>query len=214
MKGFVFSKKGTERNINEDFASFKIVETGQYALLAVADGMGELDYGNESSKLVVDSVIAFLEEKIGTFDGKQSLLDALNHADTLLDEFSRKNNCVSGVAIAVGVVVNDMLFFTWQGNVRIYHKDKSGWLQLTTDHKLPIGNGRYGLTRCLKGRGLRDDVPLRSNAVFPGNSILVCTDGLYEVPRCMEETVKIIESQALECQYSFKDDATGILIEI
>lgn len=214
MKGIVFSKKGEDRNVNEDYAVFKSNWHDQFVIFAVADGMGGLDYGNEASKLAVDAVVSCLEDKPGDLVGNSVLLEALNHADALLEDFSMKNHCVSGVAIAIGVVANNILTFSWQGNVRIYHRDGMVWNQLTTDHKLSVGKKGYRLTRCLKGQGLREDMPFETIAVQHGHVLMVCTDGLYETSQCVEDMVKIIKTNPTECQYSFKDDATGICIEI
>lgn len=214
MRGIVFSKKGEDRNVNEDYAVFKSNWYNQFVIFAVADGMGELDYGNEASKLVVDAVVSYLEDKKVDLVGNSLLLEALNHADALLEDFSMKNHCVSGVAIAIGVVANNTLTFSWQGNVRIYHGDGMDWNQLTTDHKLKVGKRGYRLTRCLKGQGLREDIPFETIVVQPGQVLMVCTDGLYETSQCVEDMVKIIKTHPTECQYSFKDDATGIFIEI
>ena len=52
---------------------------------------------------------------------------------------------------------------------------------VTTDHLANIGYGRTALTRCIKGSGLRDDLPFLCFELKEGDAIYVCTDGLYKV---------------------------------
>jgi serine/threonine protein phosphatase PrpC len=63
--------------------------------------------------------------------------------------------------------------------VRIYHKHNGELKLLTTDHTLDIGYGQQRITRCLKGVGLRDDVPFLSAKLSRGDSLFFCTDGFY-----------------------------------
>ena len=45
---------------------------------------------------------------------------------------------------------------------------------------LDVGYGKHLLTRCIKGAGLRTDVPYQNRKVKAGDILLLCTDGLYK----------------------------------
>lgn len=214
MKIFIFSQKGYERNINEDYAVYKLYESSQCCTFAVVDGMGDLDYGHLVSKLVGDAIINYLDQNLNQINADIPILDALEFADSKLSEFCRGNHCRSGVAVSFGVISNNVLKFTWQGNVRLYYGKPNGWVQLTSDHKLHIGNGVYRLTRCLKGEGLRDDIPIENIAINRNNYLLICTDGLYESSEHIDNLSDIIRTNCIDNSGRFKDDCTGILIEL
>ena len=213
MKGFVYSIRGEERNINEDFALFKICETRNSMIFAVADGMGDLDFGNVVSRIAVFSAIEYMEKNIDTFDEERIIENALDHADVKIKDFCIENRCVSGVAIAVGILHDNVLNFSWQGNVRIYLECADKWTLLTSDHKLYVGKEGYRLSRCLKGCGLRDDIPIMNIVVRDGSNLIVCTDGLYDGCADIDMMADIIRGVSDPVK-KFKDDSTGILIEI
>lgn len=85
-----------------------------------------------------------------------------------------------GTTIAAAIVTDYKIFYTWQGNVRIYHKQGGTLRQLTTDHVLDIGYGQQRITRCLKGVGLRDDIPFTSERLSRGDTLFFGTDGFYK----------------------------------
>ena len=198
---------------NEDFARFRYDESGKIALFAVADGMGNLDYGLIVSRMVVDTILGhmdFLEDN----DKKSFILNTLEMADYELEKFCEKNKCRSGVSIAFGLIHDRELTFSWQGNVRIYLNDTRDWNQITSDHILHIGNGKYRLSRCLKGEGLRDDIPVVTIAFGHCNKLIACTDGLYKICSSLDSMENIILSGAFPEDISKPiDDCTGLLIE-
>ena len=50
---------------------------------------------------------------------------------------------------------------------------------ITKDYIADIGYGRTALTRCIKGGGLREDVPFIESILETGDDVFLCTDGLY-----------------------------------
>lgn len=84
-----------------------------------------------------------------------------------------------GAAVAVVIVLDHHLYCTWQGNVRIYVRHDNKLSLVTEDHIAHIGYGRTALTRCIKGAGLRDDVPFVDYELADDDSVFLCTDGMY-----------------------------------
>ena len=104
------------------------------------------------------------------------LKEALEKADDkIYSKGLSKYKCQMGTTIAAAIVTDFMIFYTWQGNVRIYHKHNGELKLLTIDHTLDIGYGQQRITRCLKGVGLRDDVPFLSAKLSRGDSLFFCT---------------------------------------
>lgn len=214
MKCFVYSRQGEERSVNEDSALLKTYEQQNIMSFAVADGMGDLDFGNEVSRIAVMSAIQHIEKNLDIVDWSKVLKEALEFADSEIKNFCIENRCVSGVAISIGVICNNILTFSWQGNVRIYCGSSDRWSLLTEDHKIFVGRDGYRLSRCLKGRGLRDDVNIISMDIPAGCNIMVCTDGLYDGCDDIKTMADIIRGGSIPQLHIFKDDNTGILIEI
>lgn len=218
MNWRVYSHKGSERSVNEDYAEALIRETDHILEFAVADGMGDYDCGDQASLTFVKSVLEYMDSNITHPDKQDLLIHALEAADLCLEKFNGLNNCQAGVAVAIGIVMNDVLYFTWQGNVRIYHCRESGWSQITSDHKLHIGNGVYRLSRCVKGHGIREDIPVRMLYLNKGDKLMVCTDGFYSRRGNMQNALDLIfadsDANLNNVYHHHKDDCTCLHILI
>ena len=160
---------GSTPNHNEDCVAHANMGINGYAVV-MADGMGGLPHGEIASKIACTTIISHIQANYKDFHSEFKILkEALEEADrNIYSKGLRKYKCQMGTTIAAAIVTDYMIFYTWQGNVRIYHKHNGELKLLTTDHTLDIGYGQQRITRCLKGTGLRHDVPFCS-----------CTDGFY-----------------------------------
>lgn len=210
----IFTRRGFERIVNEDFAGIIGLEDSYSCVFAVADGMGDYDYGNLASELVVNSILDYMKSNMCQTSKENILKDALEYADLRLSEFCNSNKCRSGVTLAFGIIEKDTLYFSWQGNVRIYLVRGGIFNQLTSDHIRSIGNGNYRLSRCLKGDGLREDVPFKSQKLMLADRILICTDGLYSSLKNIEDVLNMLTSSNESPDEQFSDDNTCLLIGI
>lgn len=86
-----------------------------------------------------------------------------------------------GAAVTALIISETSCEVAWQGNVRLYLYRDNQLLQLTTDHIMNIGYGQKMLTRCLKGGGLRDDVPTKNIPLQTDDILFLCTDGFYNI---------------------------------
>ena len=123
-----------------------------------------------------DKLFAVLKER----NMKEVLHKALERADQEVRRVSIEKKSNMGAAVAVAIIIDYELYCTWQGNVRIYAQHEGKTELLTTDHLANIGYGRTALTRCIKGSGLRDDVPFLCHKLSGDDTVFVCTDGLYK----------------------------------
>ena len=135
----------------------------------MADGMGGLSLGAETAKCVCENLSEYIVQHI---DEENMWQQAFKYADAKLRELSLANRCNMGVAVTALILTAWSYEFAWQGNVRLYIHRGNQLQQITTDHVMDIGYGHTMLTRCLKGRGLRDDVPNFSLPFYVANQII------------------------------------------
>lgn len=217
MNWRAFSHKGSERVVNEDYVGVIKRESDHILEFAVADGMGDFDCGDRASLIVVKSVLEYIDSNIACPDKQDLLIHALESADSCLERFNELNKCRAGVAAAIGMIMHNVLYFTWQGNVRIYHCRKSGWSQITYDHKLHIGNGIYRLSRCIKGEGIREDMPDGLLNLKKGDKLVVCSDGFYSQTGNIQNALDLIFDDSDSNSnngYHHTDDCTCLYIQI
>ena len=156
---------GSAPNHNEDFLKYVNMGINGYAVV-IADGMGGLRYGEIASNIACTTILSHIQVNYRDFYSEFMFLkEALEKADAkLTSKGLNKYKCQMGTTIVAAIVTNYKIYYTWQGNVRIYHKREGTLRQLTTDHVLDIGYGQQRIIRCFKGAGLRDDIPFVSAA--------------------------------------------------
>lgn len=199
-----FSRQGADRTANEDRAAIAELPGG-YALV-LADGMGGKDCGAMAAELVAQTVADSL------LVGSVSLPEALRHADSRLRDMNTRLRTRSGCTVAVALVQASRCHFSWQGNVRLYHARGGTWQLLTRDHVLPIGYGLQRVSRCVKGCGLRDDVPDCEIELQSGDSLLLCSDGFYNsIDGPLPDAATL---PAVAEILTYADDASYILLKV
>ncbi|MGL5690809.1 MAG: PP2C family protein-serine/threonine phosphatase [Bacteroidales bacterium] len=164
---------------NEDCLLVKQIDSKR-TIAVLADGIGGFSLGKEASEIIVNAITDFIHDNHEHFSAEELLNQALLHADTLNTKRSVETHCKMGAAVAVAYIDGENIHFTWLGNVRIYLASSEGFNQLSTDHTLEVGYGKTLLTRCIKGGGLRDDIPYKSCSIEAEGTLILCTDGLYK----------------------------------
>jgi PPM family protein phosphatase len=171
---------GSKHYDNEDRLAVR--NMGIFGVSAVlADGMGGLSLGDMAAEVVTSDVADYILCNYQGYDERNILHKALAHADKELRNVSMTHKSNMGVAIAAVIVIDNCLYCTWQGNVRVYVGHGNKVNLITEDHIAHIGYGRIALTRCIKGGGLRDDIPFVSRKLNDGDKVFLCTDGFYNV---------------------------------
>lgn len=177
MKIESFSIGGRDHANEDRLVVQDLPASGVAAILA--DGLGGLSLGNMAACVITQSIVRFLAENDQKNIGREILYKALEYADDELRRVSIEKKSKMGAAVAVAIVRDGKLHCTWQGNVRIYVCHQEEMKLLTLDHIAHVGYGKTALTRCIKGAGLRDDVPYQCHQLAVGDRIFICTDGLY-----------------------------------
>ena len=178
---------GLVRRENED----SIVASPGERLWAVADGMGGHARGAWASQTVCAALAA---TPLGhSLNGDcERVADALEHANELIVAEGEKSGHTVGTTVVALLVSGDRLACLWSGDSRCYRLRGGTLRQLTRDHSQvaelvdagliteeearhhPLGNV---VTRAIGvARGLALDVV--EDALAPGDSLLLCSDGL------------------------------------
>lgn len=210
MKVETFSIDSRHYDNEDRLVVQELSESGVVAVLA--DGMGGLSLGDMAADVVTKSLADYIKSNYKNSDEQSVLYDALVYADNELRNVSMANKSNMGAAVAVAIVHNHHLYCTWQGNVRIYVRHDNKLSLITEDHIAHIGYGRTALTRCIKGTGLRDDVPFLCNKLEEGDKVFVCTDGMYHMAEKLLEGASVNEIKK-EIGLS-EDDASLIAITL
>ena len=161
---------------NEDYC--KVVELEGRTLVIMADGMGGLSLGAEAAECVCEGIAEYVSKNL---EADNLWQEAFKYADKKLHELSLANHSNMGAAVTALIITETSCEVAWQGNVRLYLYRDNQLLQLTTDHVMNIGYGQKMLTRCLKGGGLRDDVPTKNIPLQTDDILFLCTDGFYNI---------------------------------
>jgi len=195
------SDRGAVRRTNEDRALALQGRNGdastEWALLAVADGVGGAPAGELASTIAIDT-IAEASDELSAADPRQLLLRLFHSANQRICDASLRNPERRGMActLVVAVVRDNKLWLANAGDSRAYLGRAESLLQLTMDHSL-VADGSLApeLRRMAAERPAARHVVTRSlgspTGVTPdiqgpiglelGDRLLLCSDGLYNI---------------------------------
>lgn len=194
------SDVGLVRPVNEDSYLFVMPN-----LFVVADGMGGHVAGEIASKLAVDTVVACITGDRSHTPPPALLNQAITDANRAVYNASQAGSQYAGMGTTVTAVYidKDKVYWGHVGDSRLYLLHAEDLRQLTNDHSLVSELIRTGSitedeARCHPQRniltravGAADKVQVEVGQTNwqPGDSLLLCTDGL---------TNMLDESQVLE----------------
>lgn len=190
---------------NEDYC--KMVGVEGRTLVIMADGMGGLSLGTEAAECICEGIAEYVSKNLEAGNLWQ---EAFKYADNKLHELSIANHSNMGAAVSALIITETSCEVAWQGNVRLYLYRDNQLQQLTADHVMDIGYGQKMLTRCLKGGGLRDDVPTKNIPLQTNDILFLCTDGFYNI----HEQDLSSGNASVPKEDIMNDDATCLTIKI
>lgn len=171
-----------------------IPESGAFALAAVADGMGGHNAGDVASKLALETLVENMRKNMpGTI--RERLINAVNMANSAVYELSLtdKKYCGMGTTLVAAVLESGKFTVANIGDSRLYHFDGKNIRQITEDHSYVAKLAALGIiTKEEMVRHPQRNLITRAVGISPaeladvfectwqkGDSILICTDGLY-----------------------------------
>jgi serine/threonine protein phosphatase PrpC len=167
-------------------------------LAVVADGMGGYEGGQEASRVAVETV-RHLYDRDFVDNPRQSLVSALLTAHDNIQRYAVEHPEFQGMGTTCTAlaIVDGKLYFAHVGDSRLYLVRPDEISRLTRDHSYVgrlVESGivrsedaqshpqRHILTAALgSGREIAPDSPDQPIQLQPGDSVLLCTDGLWSV---------------------------------
>lgn len=194
----LLSDVGCCRKLNEDSA--RIVRTGRRhpgLLVVVADGMGGHEAGEIASQAAVTAIESVYQRARGT--PGQALEQAFHRAHQVIRELAARNPALSGMGTTCTAlaIAGAEAWAAHVGDSRLYLVRGEGIYQLSEDHSQCMEMVRQGLLTLEQARrhedrnvlihamGTREDLQLmlwpQPMAVRPGDTFVLCTDGLHDL---------------------------------
>jgi PPM family protein phosphatase len=185
-------------------------------LAVIADGMGGHEGGQEASRLAVDTVREIYENSFRD-DPQAALVESLTAAHTRILNFAEQHPAFQGMGTTCTalVVLGHQLYFAHVGDSRLYLMRQNQILRLTRDHSYVgrlVESGlvrpedaenhpqRHILTAALgAGREVAVDGPEHSTPLRDGDTLLLCTDGLWSVVSESELEMAVAQAAPAEC---------------
>lgn len=182
--------RGRVRRINED----ALLVDQRYPLLMVADGMGGHEAGEVASRILVDGLTALhLPGEFGR--ARDAVEDAIQrcHRQVLDYAAQYQGGQTVGSTVVLMLAVDAGAVCLWAGDSRLYRVRNAQLQQLTEDHSHVAEQVRQGtlmpeeahrhpdsniITRAV-GASAQLVLGATEFAVFPGDTYLLCSDGLY-----------------------------------
>lgn len=195
------SDVGQERQQNEDRMQIAPLVDGSQ-LLVVCDGMGGHEAGNVASEVATRAIVEYISAQPSSAPPPQLIWDALHASnDAVRREAQARGIPSMGTTAVVGWLIGDQLWCGWVGDSRLYHF-RDGVLQIQTeDHtrvqkmvEMQILSAEeakhhpeaHVLTQALGGgmdaqASFHPSVWSEPSQIRDGDSVLLCSDGLYDL---------------------------------
>lgn len=205
----------------EPLSSKGILEEKYIGLFAVADGLGGYEGGEIASSLALRVLAENIVKSLflSELGGKPSVVNdeliskvltqAVRAANSEIYAQSQVQGNNMSTTLVAALLVNNTAYIANVGDSRIYLLQGEELRQITTDHSLVAALVAAGeitpeevyahprrnvITRCL---GIQQSVEadLFTKVLKPGNSLLLCSDGLWEMVRNNEIRDVVLRAQ-------------------
>jgi protein phosphatase len=197
---------GKKRSGNED----AYLVDDRLGLYAVADGVGGSEAGEVASRIAVDTIAGAMPDLLGDKDrtppaeiraGDVPELAAFRHAvllanrNIIVEAGKNPSHAGMGTTLTALLVTRKRAFLAHIGDSRAYRLRNGTLAQLTNDHSIVAEQVRSGILTAAQARtspnrhvitralGInREAAPdLMEQPVKPGDTFLLCSDGLTEM---------------------------------
>lgn len=132
----MLSDKGNIRSFNEDYAKF--LETEEYNIYVVADGMGGHNAGEVASKMAVEGIIDYISNNILKEGHLEVLKNAIKKVNLDILNFSKeKDECHGmGTTITACLAIDNKVSVANVGDSSSYLIRGHDMIKITKDHSL------------------------------------------------------------------------------
>lgn len=187
---YSFSNKG-KRKSNQDYLFSKSINP-DCILNMVVDGMGGYEYGDVASKLVADNIHTYLST-INDISEKE-IQKAVNKSNLIIKQKSDDLMAKIGATLGGAIILKNIAFLFWVGDVKIIHLRNNKLLFETHSHTLinqMIHNGsvinnieryRHVVTRSVSGSIKESIIDCHLvNNLLPKDIIIIFSDGVSDI---------------------------------
>lgn len=194
MQAYAMTDVGMNRSMNQDFIYSSTEPIGSLDnLFIVADGMGGHNAGDFASRFVVEHLISYFETRYPDKDVHGILKEGIRRVNQELYRQASGDPRLQGTGstLVLATVKGSVLYVANIGDSRLYLL-REELKQVTRDHSyveemVALGKMRRGsrdymekkniITRAV-GAGSEVEVDLFAMKLRPGDTILMCSDGL------------------------------------
>lgn len=130
------SDVGIVRELNEDYAEY--IESENFKLYVVADGMGGHNAGEVASKMATEKIITYIKDNF-TYENKEEILKrAVLYANEEVYEFSHKEEKYTGMGttLTACLITNRFIQIANVGDSSCFGIRKENVEKITKDHSL------------------------------------------------------------------------------
>ena len=174
------------------------------ALFVVADGMGGHANGRDASHMAIqaicDAIIPVLADEgdIGEDSIATLLVEGVQHANSTVYQHNQEYGLDTGTTMTAALIANDLVAIANVGDSRTYlYRAAAGLAPITRDHSTVarlVESGQIAPDEVYTHpqrneiyRNLGDDIPVevdtRVVTIERGMTLLLCSDGLWEMVR-------------------------------
>lgn len=218
MQAFGMSNPGSVRSMNQDVFAIEHLEDGSILAL-VCDGMGGAKAGNVASQLAAEVFVNEISRSMDARLTEEEIAVMLDGAAALANNAVFEQASVSGeysgmgTTLVAALVRENMAYFINVGDSRAYHLEEDDIHLVTVDHSVVEMMVRRGeITReeaklhpvknlITRAIGTMDTVQgdLFREELNPGDSILLCSDGLSNLLAEQEMLFEVSQGQKEDC---------------
>lgn len=187
-----YTDKGI-REENQDYMSWLSISEDA-SIFVLADGMGGYVSGDMAAKVVVDSIVEFVQHNLENYLPQDLLKESLSYAnDCLMLKKMALSVPKMGCVVVALLIIKNEAYLTWLGDSRIYMFRDGEEVYRTTDHSIlnelkkintlraeDIEKYSAIVTKSIMGEDTMDEAPIRKVKVAPGDVFILCSDGLYK----------------------------------
>ena len=195
---FYLNEQGNRQNMEDSIFPTPGKASENDCLFLVCDGVGGQSKGEEASRIVCESIAAFLLPLPKEKAGKETINMAVKHAEAEMRRYvdGHPEAYNMSTTLTLALVRNDGVWVSWCGDSRIYHVRNGNIHWQSKDHSLVQHLLEQGeITEEEAKNHPQKNIILRSLGIsnqqtkadtyfiadiMPDDYLLLCTDGLLE----------------------------------
>ncbi|MHB8595855.1 MAG: protein phosphatase 2C domain-containing protein [Ktedonobacteraceae bacterium] len=174
----------------------------QFGLFVVADGMGGHANGQDASRLAIQTMVDRILPRLSSSEDlddqalAQMLVNGVQQANMAVYERNLEHHADMGTTMTSAIVVGGMAYVANVGDSRTYmYREPEGLHKITHDHSVVASLVEAGIIRnediythpkrnqIYRSLGEKPDLEVDSfvEPLQPGDKLLLCSDGLWEM---------------------------------